>query len=70
MPTPRDSIDAVVANGIIYVIGGYNSSSDRLTTVESYNPATDIGLKRAPLSVGKSEPATGLLGSAIVAVGG
>ncbi len=70
MPTARDSIQAVVANGIIYVIGGFNNGSDRLNTVQSYNPATDTWSKEAPLLVGKSSVALGLVGSTIVAAGG
>lgn len=70
MPTPRDSIYAVAENGIIYVIGGYSPNGGRLTTVESYNPVSNKWTKRAPLKVGKSLPATGLLGSTILAAGG
>ena len=70
MPTPRDSIYAVAEKGIIYVIGGYSPNGGRLTTVESYNPVSNKWTKRAPLKVGKSLPATGLLGSTILAAGG
>jgi hypothetical protein len=42
----------------------------RLTTVESYNPATDTWAEEAPLPVGVSGVAAGLLGSTIVAAGG
>jgi uncharacterized protein (TIGR03437 family) len=70
MPTPRDSLKAVVNDGIIYVIGGFNNGSHRLTTVESYNPASDTWTKEAPLSVGKSSFAAGLIGSTIVAAAG
>jgi hypothetical protein len=69
MLTARDSITAVVYNGIIYVIGGFSNGGDRLKVVESYNPATDAWTEEAPLSVGKSSSATGLLGSTIVAAG-
>jgi uncharacterized repeat protein (TIGR03803 family) len=70
MPTARDSVTAAVESGKIYVIGGYANGSDRLTTVESYNPATNTWATEAPLLVGKSNPAVGLLGTTIVAAGG
>lgn len=70
MPTARDSIYAVVEKGIVYVIGGYSPNGGRLATVESYDPVANTWTKRAPLKVGKSLPAVGLLGSTIVAAGG
>jgi N-acetylneuraminic acid mutarotase len=68
LPTARDSLSAVVDNGIIYIIGGYNGERD--TTVESYNPATDTWTELAPMLVGKSLPGVGLLGTTIVAASG
>jgi uncharacterized protein (TIGR03437 family) len=70
MPIPSDSVNATVENNIIYVVGGYNTSSGRLATVQAYNPATNSWTVAAPLLVGKSESAIGLLGSTIVAAGG
>jgi N-acetylneuraminic acid mutarotase len=72
MPTARCSAAAVVEKNIIYVIGGYSPSGGgtRLNTVESYTPATNTWTEEAPLLVGKSEPAVGLVGTTIVATGG
>ena len=71
MPITNDNIYATVENNVIYVMGGFSQSSQqRLTTVFSYNPATDTWSELAPLNVGKSLPAIGLLGSTIVAAGG
>ncbi len=70
MPTAKDSIHAVVNNGIIYIVGGFNNGGGRLSNVESYNPATDTWSEVAPLHVGKSEVALGLVGSTVVAAGG
>jgi N-acetylneuraminic acid mutarotase len=51
-----------VANDSIYVIGGCGEDPyDRLSTVESYNPATDTWTEEAPLLVGKSQPSVGTL---------
>ena len=70
MPTARCSAAAVADKSkIIFVIGGY-SNGQRLNTVEAYNPATDTWTEEAPLFVGKSEPAVGLVGTTIVAAGG
>ena len=71
MPTARCSTGVAVESNIIYVIGGNgNSGNNRLTTVESYNPATDTWAEEAPLLVGKSEPTVGLVGKTIVAADG
>ena len=64
MPTARDSVQAAVYNGIIYAIGGYAAGS-RLTTVESYNPATNAWTTEAPLKVAKSDPGVGTVGASI-----
>lgn len=69
MPTARCAVDAVVANNIIYVIGGYNGSA--LATVESYNPATDKWTEEASLLEPKNGPAVGVFANkTIVAAGG
>jgi len=71
MPTARCSIGAAVEDNIIYVIGGNGNEGDlRLTTVESYNPATNTWTEEAPLLVGKSEPTVALVGTTIVAADG
>ena len=69
MPTARGSAAAVVDGTSIYVIGG-NGSTQRLNTVEKYVPSTNTWAEEAPLLVGKSEPAGGLLGSTIVSACG
>jgi hypothetical protein len=61
---------AVVENNIIYVVGGFNSGGGRLTSTLSYSPSTNAWSTLAPLKVGKSDSATGLLGAAIVSAGG
>jgi N-acetylneuraminic acid mutarotase len=70
MPTKRQSALAVVENNIIYVIGGANKNGHKLTTVDSYDSATDSWSEEAPLLVGKSKPGGGLLKSTIVAADG
>ena len=77
MPTGRGCTGAAVEDHIVYVIGGCDLEDpyDRLTTVESYDPATDTWTEEAPLLVGKSQPSVArvrnkLVGFTIVAADG
>lgn len=71
MPTAKGCSGAAVEKGIVYLIGGCGENPyDRLTDVESYNPATDTWTEEAPLLVGKSQPSVGRVGTAIVAADG
>jgi N-acetylneuraminic acid mutarotase len=56
-------------SGSLYVIGG-NGSTLRLNTVEKYIPSTNTWTEEAPLLVGKSEPAAGLLDKKIISPDG
>jgi hypothetical protein len=47
MPTPRYSLTAAYANGMVYAIGGYNGAP--LNTVEAYNPGTNSWSAVAPM---------------------
>jgi N-acetylneuraminic acid mutarotase len=68
MPIATSSMYAVAVKGIIYVVGGYANGA-RTANLLSYNPATDSWTQLASMKVGKSTPATGLLGG-IIAAGG
>jgi kelch-like protein 18 len=71
MPTAKGCSGTAVENDIVYVVGGCGENpQDRLTDVESYNPATDTWTEVAPLLVGKSQPSVGLVGTTIVAADG
>jgi hypothetical protein len=69
IPTAIDSMYAVASTNIIYVVGGYVQGSGRVPTLYSYNPATDTWKQEASMKVGRSNPATGVLGGIIVAGG-
>jgi uncharacterized protein (TIGR03437 family) len=69
VPVSINSINAVVSDGIIYIIGGFSNNA-RVNDVFSYNPATNTWTKLAPMAVGKSSPALGLFGGQIVSAGG
>jgi N-acetylneuraminic acid mutarotase len=68
MPTARSSMDCVVADGMVYVMGGYNGSF--LSTVESYNPATNSWFTLAPMSSAESDAGAGLIGGTILVING
>jgi len=70
MPSAIDSMYAIAAGNIIYVVGGFNPGGGRLTTVMSYNPASNVWSTLSPLALGKSNSALGLTGSIIVSAGG
>jgi hypothetical protein len=70
LPFILESMQAVVEDNIIYVVGGFNSGGGRLTSTLSYSPSTNAWSMLAPLKVGKSDSATGLLGATIVSAGG
>jgi len=69
IPVAIDSVYAVESKNIIYVVGGYVQGAGRVSTLYSYNPATDTWAQGTSMNVGKSNPATGFLGG-IVAAGG
>jgi len=70
MPTPRVNGGCAVADDIIYVFGGYSYGSF-LTSVESYNPATDIWTEQtAMLSPEAGLPGLGRIGTTIVVTDG
>ena len=48
-PTALTASDAAVINGILYVVGGFNSSGLPSNVVEAYNPATDTWTTVAPM---------------------
>ena len=69
IPVAIDSVYAVASKNIIYVVGGYVPGSGRVASLSSYNPATDSWKVETSMNVGKSTPATGILGG-IIAAGG
>jgi N-acetylneuraminic acid mutarotase len=70
MLVAQGSAGAVVYKNIIYVIGGNTNGAQRITTVESYNPATNTWKKEHGLRIGKSETSAGVIGDTIVAADG
>ena len=59
MPIARSGMVATTVNGIIYVIGGWNSNGDRITRVDAYKPGTTTLVAwtpRAPLPSPRGGP--------------
>jgi N-acetylneuraminic acid mutarotase len=69
IPGAVDSVYAVASKNIIYVVGGFVQGSGRVPTLYIYNPATDTWTQGASMKVGRSNPATGVLGGILVAGG-
>ncbi len=68
MATGRYDHEAVVLNGQIYVIGGYESSP--LSSVEQYDPASDTWTTKAPMANARSNPQLAVVDGKIYAIGG
>ncbi len=70
MPTARYGLAVGVVNNKIYVIGGYNYSSDYLNTVEEYDPATDTWQQKASMPTARYSLAVCVVNNKIYAIGG
>jgi N-acetylneuraminic acid mutarotase len=72
MPTPRWGPGVAWSGNHLYAIGGFDNNGKPLSTVESYDPATNTWQERAPMPGAGSHPAVGTLadGRIIVAGGG
>jgi len=65
MPTPRDMLKANVADGKIYLIGGYPSG----TLNEVYDPKQDSWTTKAPAPTGVNDYASAVIGDKIFIIG-
>jgi hypothetical protein len=70
MSTARSGAAAATVNGIIYAIGGGNTASPYLATIEAYDPATNTWTTKASMSTIRNSPAAVSLGSLLYAIGG
>jgi N-acetylneuraminic acid mutarotase len=71
MPTPRAHLAVVALNGLIYAIGGTNTSgSIRYQTVEVYNPATDKWTTAPLMPTGRDNVAAGVINGILYVAGG
>jgi N-acetylneuraminic acid mutarotase len=70
MPTPRTEVTAVVLKGEIYVIGGFDESSQVSDIVEVYNITNNTWTKAAPLPEPLHHTAAASYNDKIYVVGG
>lgn len=70
MPTARYGAAAVVANGLIYVIGGNVNGGFPVGSVEVFNPVTGTWSIRPPLKKTRGYVSAAFLNGQIVVVGG
>jgi serine/threonine protein kinase/N-acetylneuraminic acid mutarotase len=71
MPTPRCHIAAVALNGLIYAVGGTNTSgSIRYSTVEIYNPVTNSWTKGTPMPTPRDQATAGVIDGILYVAGG
>jgi serine/threonine protein kinase/N-acetylneuraminic acid mutarotase len=71
MPTPRAHLAVVALDGLIYAIGGTNTSSSvRYQTVEVYNPATDAWTTAPPMPTARDRLAAGVINGILYVAGG
>jgi N-acetylneuraminic acid mutarotase len=68
MPTARDSAVGVVADGILYVIGGNFEGS--VATVQAYDPNTDTWTTKTPMPTPRDYVVAGAVGGLIYVAGG
>jgi len=69
MPTPRYLAGEDVINGLLYVVGGYNNSTE-LATLEVYNPATNTWATKAPMPTPRHQMAVGDIDGLLYVAGG
>jgi N-acetylneuraminic acid mutarotase len=69
MPTARGDFGVGVVNGILYAVGGQNSSG-ALATVEAYNPLIDTWTTRTSMPTARYAPGVAVINGILYAVGG
>ncbi|PYI82047.1 MAG: hypothetical protein DME26_18740, partial [Verrucomicrobia bacterium] len=73
MPTARLGLTTCVVNGKIYAIGGVNHpgvDTEVLTTVEEYDPATDLWTRRSDMPTSRNWAAGAVVNGKIYVSGG
>lgn len=68
MPTPRDSLAAVEAGGLIFAIGGATGAT-RINAVEAYDPATNTWITFPSLTA-RNYLSAAAVGGTVYAIGG
>jgi len=66
--TPRRQLGVGVINNVLYAVGGWNGSN--LTTVEAYDPTTNMWTVKAAMPAPRRELAAGFVNGVLYAIGG
>jgi N-acetylneuraminic acid mutarotase len=71
MPEARCHLAVAALNGLVYAIGGTNTSGSFLyTTIDVYNPVTNMWSTAAPMPTGRTDLAAAAVNGILYAVGG
>ncbi|MCW5848577.1 MAG: hypothetical protein KIT87_00560 [Anaerolineae bacterium] len=70
LPTARQSLAVVAANGKLYAIGGQDRNGQPLAVVEEYTPGADAWTRRAAMPTARSGLAAAVVNGKIYAIGG
>jgi hypothetical protein len=70
MPTARTGLGVGVINGILYAVGGNNSSGTFVNTVEAYNPTTNTWTTEASMPTSRSSLSVLARNGILYALGG
>lgn len=70
MPTPRYGLGVGVVTGVLYAVGGEDSSHAALATVEAYDPATNSWTTKAPMPTPRYGLGVSVVNGVLYAVGG
>jgi len=70
MPTARYCLSTSVVNGKIYAIGGSPDALGMISTIEEYDPMTDIWIKKTDMPTARYCLSTSVVNGKIYAIGG
>ena len=76
MPTPRESAQAAVVDGIIYVFGGYSAKDNKIASmkltvrVEAYDPENGIWIRKQDMPISRLYFGLGVVGGKVYLIGG
>lgn len=70
MPTARGALTANFIDGILYAVGGQNSSNFPISTNEAYDPSTDKWTIRTPMPTARHHAASAVVDGELYVIGG
>jgi len=70
MPTARGALTANFIDGILYAIGGLNSTDSPVSTNEAYDPTTDTWTTKTPMPTARHHAASAVVDGQLYVIGG